>query len=336
MGKIHAAITGVGAYLPEYVLTNDELSRMVDTNDEWITTRVGIKERRIEKDPSRPASYMGIKAVENLFERTKTNPDEIEVVICSTSTPDHLFPATAAIIAEGVGIKNALCFDIQAACAGCLTGYTIASNFIESGRKKKVLVVATEKMSFMVDYTDRSTCPLFGDGAGAFLVEPNEEGYGLIDSEMCSDGSGVPYLQMKAGGSAKPASHETVDAHEHFVYQEGRVVFKHAVTNMCRTTAEVMKRNNLTGEDVKWLIPHQANLRIIDAVGQRVEIPAEKIYINIQKYGNTSSATIPICLWELQNSGQLKKGDKIVCTTFGAGFTFGAVYINWAYDTEKK
>ncbi|MCQ2192001.1 MAG: ketoacyl-ACP synthase III [Paludibacteraceae bacterium] len=335
MGKIHAAITGVGAYLPDYVLTNDELSRMVDTNDEWITTRVGIKERRIEKDPNRPASYMGIKAVENLFARTKTNPEEIDLVICATSTPDHIFPATAAIIAEACSIKNALCFDIQAACSGFLAAYTIASNFIESGQKKKILVVSTEKMSYMVDYTDRSTCPLFGDGAGALLIEPNDEGYGLIDSEMLTDGAGVPYLEMKAGGSAKPASHESVDAHEHFVYQEGKVVFKHAVTNMCKTTADVMARNNLTGEDVKWLIPHQANLRIIEAVGQRVEVPTEKIFINIQKYGNTSSATVPICLWEMQNNGQLKKGDKIVCTTFGAGFTFGAIYINWAYDTEK-
>lgn len=335
MGKIHAAITGVGAYLPDYVLTNDELSRMVDTNDEWITTRVGIKERRIEKDVNRPASYMGTKAVENLFERTKTKPEEIEVVICATSTPDHIFPATAAIIAENCGIKNALCFDIQAACAGFLTAYTIASNFIESARKKKVLVVSTEKMSYMVDYTDRATCPLFGDGAGAALIEPNEEGFGLIDSEMRTDGWGVPYLQMKAGGSAKAASHETVDAHEHFVYQEGKIVFKHAVTNMSKTTGEIMERNNLKGEDVRWFIPHQANLRIIEAVGQRVEIPTENIYVNIEKYGNTSSATIPICLWEMQNSGQLKKGDKIVCATFGAGFTFGSIYINWAYDTQK-
>ncbi|MBQ0029613.1 MAG: ketoacyl-ACP synthase III [Paludibacteraceae bacterium] len=335
MGKINAVITGVGAFLPDYVLTNDELSRMVDTNDEWITTRVGIKERRIEKDPQKPASFLGTKAVENLFERTHTNPDEIELVICATSTPDHIFPATAAYIAENCGIKHALCFDVQAACAGFLTAYTIASNFIESGRKKKVLVVTTEKMSFMVDYTDRATCPLFGDGAGAVLIEGNEEGFGLIDSEMRTDGAGTDYLQMKAGGSAKPASHETVDAHEHFVYQEGKVVFKHAVTNMCATTAEVMERNNLKGEDLRWFIPHQANLRIIEAVGERVAIPSDRVYVNIQKYGNTSSATIPICLWEMQNNGQLKKGDKIVCTTFGAGFTFGAIYIKWGYDTDK-
>lgn len=335
MGKIHAAITGVGAYLPDYVLTNDELSRMVDTNDEWITTRVGIKERRIEKDPNRPASYMGIKAVEDLFTHVKANPEEIDLVICSTSTPDHLFPATAAIIAEACNIKNALCFDVQAACSGFLAAYTIASNFIESGQKKKILVVSTEKMSFMVDYTDRATCPLFGDGAAAVLVEPNDEGYGMIDSEMLSDGAGAPYLQMKAGGSAKAASYETVDAHEHCVYQEGKIVFKHAVTNMSKTTADIMERNNLKGEDLRWLIPHQANLRIIDAVGERVEVPTDRIFINIQKYGNTSSATVPICLWEMQNNGQLSKGDKIVCTTFGAGFTFGAIYLKWAYDTKK-
>ncbi len=334
MGKINAVITGVGAYLPEYVLTNDELSRMVDTNDEWITTRVGIKERRIEKDPNHPASYMGIKAVEDLFRRTGTNPDDIELVICCTSTPDHIFPATAAIISEAVGIHNALAYDIQAACAGFLSSYYTAAGFIGSGLRKKVLVVSTEKTSFMTDYTDRSTCPLFGDAAAAVLIEPSEEGFGLIDAEMRSDGSGASHLVMKAGGSAKPASHETVDAHEHFIYQEGRVVFKNAVTDMCDVATKVMERNKLSANDLRWFIPHQANLRIIEAVAQRLEVPDDKVYVNIEKYGNTSSATIPVCLWEMQNNGTIKKGDNIVCATFGAGFSFGSIYMKWGYDPK--
>ena len=336
MEKINAVITGVGAYLPEYILTNDELSRMVDTNDEWITTRVGIKERRIEKDPNHPASYMGVKAVEDLKARHDFSYDDIDLVLCCTSTPDHIFPATAAIIAGQLGIKNALAFDMEVACAGFLSAFFTASNFIESGRKKKVLIVATEKMSYMVDYTDRATCPLFGDGAAAVLVEPSTDGMGLQDEMLRSDGSGAQYLQMKAGGSAKAASHETVDAHEHFVYQEGKVVFKYAVTNMCDTSLKLMERNNLNADNVRWFIPHQANLRIIDAVAQRLEMPAEKVYINIQKYGNTSSVTIPICLWEMQNNGLVQKGDNIVCATFGAGFTFGSLYMKWGYDTKKN
>lgn len=336
MGKINAVITGVGVYLPDYVLNNEELSHMVDTNDEWITTRVGIKERRIEKDPNHPASYMGIKAVEDLKSRVDFNYDDIELVLCATSTPDHIFPATAAIIAGQLGIKNALAFDMEAACAGFLSAYFTASNFIESGRKKKVLIVSTEKMSYMVDYTDRSTCPLFGDAAAAILVEAREDGMGLQDAILLSDGTGAEHLQMKAGGSAKPASHETVDAREHYVYQEGKVVFKYAVTNMCNTAQELMKRNDLNADNVRWFIPHQANLRIIDYVASHLDFPAEKVYINIQKYGNTSSVTIPICLWELQNSGQVQKGDNIVCATFGAGFTFGSLYMKWGYDTKKN
>ncbi len=331
MGKINAVITGVGAYLPEYVLTNDELSRMVNTNDEWITTRVGIKERRIEKDPNHPASYMGIEAVKDLFNRTKCQPEDINIVICCTSTPDHLFPATAAIIADGAGIKNALCYDIQAACAGFLTSFYTASGFIESGIAKKVLIVSAEKMSFMVDYQDRATCPLFGDGAAAVIVEPTEDGMGFQDAIMRTDGSGHSNLQMIAGGSAKPASHESVDAREHYVFQEGRVVFKNAVTDMCETSSQLMERNNLKADNIRWFIPHQANMRIIDAVAERLEMSEEKVYKNIQRFGNTSSATIPICLWEMANNGLVKKGDNIVCTTFGAGFTFGALWMKWGY-----
>lgn len=335
MGKINAVISGVGVYLPDYVLTNDELSRMVDTNDEWITTRVGIKERRIEKDPEHPASYMGIKAVEDLKKHVDFNFDDIDLVLCATSTPDHVFPATAAIIAGQLGIKNALAYDMEVACAGFLSAYFTASNFIESGRKKKILIISTEKMSYMVDYQDRATCPLFGDAAAAILVEPSEEGLGMQDAILESDGTGAKYLQMKAGGSAKPASHETVDAREHFVYQEGKVVFKYAVTNMCDTALRLMQRNNLTADDIRWFIPHQANLRIIDAVAERLEFPMEKVYINIQKYGNTSSVTIPICLWEMQNEGLVKKGDNIVCATFGAGFTYGSLFLKWGFDPKK-
>lgn len=333
MGKINAVIKGIGAYLPEYVLTNDELSRMVDTSDEWIMSRIGIKERRILKDPNLGSSYMGTKAVEELFAKTGVNPDEIEAVFCATSTPDHLFPATAAKICNNVGIKNAFAYDIEVACAGFMSALYSATNHIESGRHKKIIVVASEKMSFMVDYTDRATCPLFGDGAAAVLVEATEEEVGVRDIILRTDGSGWSHLQMKAGGSVCPASHETIDNHWHYVYQEGQAVFKAAVTNMADISEEIMERNKLTVDDLAWFIPHQANLRIIDAVARRMGVDKDKVMINIEKYANTSAVTIPICLWELEKS--LKKGDNIVCSTFGAGFTFGAMYLKWGYDGDK-
>jgi 3-oxoacyl-[acyl-carrier-protein] synthase-3 len=331
MKKINAVITGVEAYLPDYVLTNEELSRMVDTSDEWIMSRVGIKERRILKDKNLGTSYLGSQAASKLLKKTGTKPEEIDLVICATSTPDYVFPATAAIICDNLGIKNAFAYDIQAACAGFLTAFYNAANYIESGRHKKVLVVAGEKMSYMVDYTDRATCPLFGDAAGAVLVEPSTEDIGLMDAILRTDGSGVPHLLMKAGGSACPASHETIDQKLHYIYQEGQAVFKNAVASMADVSVEIMRRNNLQAEDLAWFIPHQANLRIIDAVARRMGVDKEKVMINIEKYANTSAATIPICLWELEPT--LKKGDKIVCSTFGAGFTFGSIYLKWGYNS---
>jgi 3-oxoacyl-[acyl-carrier-protein] synthase-3 len=331
MKKINAVITGVDAYLPDYVLTNEEISKMVDTSDEWIMTRIGIKERRILKDKNLGASYLGSNAASQLLKKTNTKPEEIDLVICATSTSDHTFPATAAIICEKLGIKNAFAYDIQAACAGFLTALYNAANYIESGRHKKILVVATEKMSSMVDYTDRATCPLFGDGAGAVLVEPTTEDVGVEDAILRTDGSGAPHLLMRAGGSVCPPSHETIDQRLHYVYQDGQVVFKNAVASMADVSVEIMNRNNLQAEDLAWFIPHQANLRIIDAVARRMGVDKEKVMINIQKYANTSAATIPICLWELEPI--LKKGDKIVCSTFGAGFTFGSVYLKWGYNS---
>ncbi|NLO69966.1 MAG: ketoacyl-ACP synthase III [Porphyromonadaceae bacterium] len=329
MSKINAVITGIGGYVPEDKLTNDELSQMMDTSDEWITTRVGIKERRILKDHSKGASFLGIMAVKDLFSKKNVNPEEIEMVICTTSTPDRIFPSTASIIAEETGIKNAYAYDIQAACTGFIVAYTSAANYIETGRYKKILIVSTEKMSASVDYTDRGTAPLFGDGAGCALVEATNEEVGFVDSIIRNDGSGFKHLHMKAGGSARPASHETVENREHFVYQEGTHVYKNAVWDMSEVSAEIMKKNNLSADDVTWLIPHQANLRIIDAVVKRTDIPYEKVIINIQKYGNTSSASIPICLWEWEK--QFKKGDTIILTAFGAGFIWGALYMKWGY-----
>lgn len=329
MSKISAVITGIGGYVPDYKLTNEELSKMVDTNDEWITTRVGIKERRILKKEGEGASYLGKKAVQDLFAKKNINPDEIEMVICSTSTPDRIFPSTASIIAEKTGIKYAYCYDIQAACTGFLVALSAAASYIESGRYKKILIVSSEKMSAMVDYTDRATSPLFGDGAGCAFIEATTEAIGFVDSIIRNDGSGYKHLHMKAGGSAKPASHETVDKREHYVYQEGTHVYKNAVTDMTDVSAELMEKNHLDAEKINWLIPHQANLRIIDAVVKRTEVPYEKVCINIQKYGNTSSASIPLCLWEWED--QFKKGDNLVLTAFGAGFIWGAVYLKWGY-----
>lgn len=327
MQKITAAITAVGGYVPDYVLTNQELEKMVDTNDEWIKTRTGISERRILNEPGKACSDLAVPAVLEILKKKNLNPGEIDCIICTTVTPDMVFPATANIIADKIGAKNCFSFDLGAACSGFLYGLTTGAMFIESGRYKKVLVVGADKMSAITDYTDRNTCILFGDAAGAVLLEPNTEGYGVLDSVLKSDGSGRDYLHMKAGGSLKPATIETVTAREHFAYQEGKTVFKFAVVGMADVSAEVMKRNNLSADDIAWLVPHQANLRIIDATANRMGLPKEKVMINIQKYGNTTSATIPLCLWEWQD--QLKKDDKLIIAAFGGGFTWGATLVKW-------
>lgn len=328
----NAKITGIASYVPEDILDNEMLSRMVDTNDEWITTRVGIKERRILKEP-KGSSFLGTKAVEKLLADTGVKPEEVELLICATSNPDYRFPSTASVIAHNVGLPNAYAYDIQAACAGFIVTMQAARAYIEAGLYKKVIVVCAEKMSSMTDYEDRATCPLFGDAAAAVMVEPTDEPVGVIDGEFHIDGRGLPNLLMKAGGSALPASHETVDAREHYIYQEGRAVYKHAVSDMLSSSVSVMKRNGLEVEDVDWFVPHQANLRIIEAVGGRIKIPAEKTLVNIQHYGNTSAASIPLCLDEYKN--QLHKGDKILLTAFGAGFTWGAMYLIWAIDPKE-
>jgi len=332
MGKIRAAITGINGWVPEYRLTNHELSKMVDTSDEWIMQRVGIKERRILKGEGLGSSDLGEQAVKGLLEKTGTSPDEIDLLICATITPDMAFPATANIISEKVGIKNAFSFDLGAACSGFLFALQTGASYIETGRYKKVIVVGADKMSSITDYTDRTSCPLFGDGAGSVMLEPNKDGYGIMDYIFHTDGSGQKYLHMKAGGSIKPASHETVDAREHYIYQEGQSVFKFAVINMADVAAEIMERNKLKADDIAWLVPHQANLRIIDATGRRMGLPPEKVMVNIQNYGNTTAATIPLCMWEYEK--QLKKGDKIILAAFGGGFTWGSVYLKWAYDPE--
>lgn len=327
---IHAAITGVGGYVPDYVLNNEELSRMVDTTDEWIMTRIGIKERRILKGEGLGTSFMGEKALRQLLEKTGTSPDEVEVVICSTTTPDHFFPSTASICAEKAGIKKAFSFDISAACSGFLYALEVGSNFIKSGKYKKVVVLSAEKMSSITDYTDRTTCPLFGDGAAAVMLEPTEGEYGVLDTILHTDGVGYSHLQMKAGGSAHPSSIDTVTNRQHFVYQEGQAVYKYAVTNMAEVSAEIMERNGLNESDVNWYVPHQANLRIIDAAVKRTGVSYDKVMINIERYGNTSSATLPLCLWDWES--KLKKGDNIILAAFGAGFTWGSAFIKWGYD----
>ncbi|HVW97137.1 MAG TPA: beta-ketoacyl-ACP synthase III [Mucilaginibacter sp.] len=329
MNKIHAAITAVNGYVPDYVLTNQELETMVDTNDEWITTRTGIKERRILKTEGAGTSDMAVPAVNGLLEKRGIKAEEIDLIIFCTTTPDRVFPATANILANKIGAVNAWGYDLQATCSGFLFGLTTGAQFIESGKHKKVLVVAGDKMSSMVDYTDRATCIIFGDGCGAVLLEPDSEGNGLIDSVLKSDGSGVPFLHQKAGGSVSPASHETVDRREHFLYQEGQAVFKFAVTNMADVAAEVMERNNLGSEDIAWLVPHQANKRIIDATASRTGVSPDKVVINIERYGNTTNATLPLCLWEWED--KFKKGDNLILAAFGGGFTWGAVYLKWAY-----
>lgn len=328
MSKIHAAITAVNAYVPEYILTNQELEKMVDTNDEWIVTRTGIKERRILKG-NLGTSDMGAKAVEGLLKKRGIGAEEIDMIIFCTTTPDMVFPASANILAHKVGAINAWGYDLNAACSGFLFGLATGSQFIESGKHKKVLVVGGDKMSSIINYKDRTSCIIFGDGCGAVLLEPNTEGYGVIDSILKSDGSGGPYLCQKAGGSLRPASHETVDNDEHFLHQEGQAVFKFAVTNMADVAAEIMEKNNLTSEDVDWLVPHQANKRIIDATSTRCGIDSEKVMINIEKYGNTTNGTIPLCLWEWES--KLKKGDNLILAAFGGGFTWGSLYLKWAY-----
>jgi 3-oxoacyl-[acyl-carrier-protein] synthase III len=327
--KITAAITAIGGYVPEDKLTNFDLEKMVDTNDEWIRSRTGISERRILKGEGKATSDMGAPAVQELLKKRGIDSTEIDCLICCTVTPDMVFPATSNIICDKIGAKNAFGFDLQAACSGFLFGVTTGAAFIESGRYKKVVIVGADKMSAITDYSDRNTCVLFGDGAGAILLEPNEDGYGIQDSILRSDGSGCNFLHMKAGGSKKPASIETVMAKEHFAYQEGPSVFKFAVKGMADVSAELLERNNLTGDDIAWLVPHQANLRIVDATANRMGLSKDKVMINIQKYGNTTAATIPLCLWEWES--QLKKGDKIVLAAFGGGFTWGATLVKWAY-----
>ena len=329
MSKIHAAITAVNGYVPEYVLTNKELETMVDTNDEWIVTRTGIKERRILKGEGLATSDLAVPAVKGLLEKRGISADEIDLIIFCTSTPDMLFPATANILADKVGATKCWGFDLQAACSGFLFGLNTGRSFIESGAHKKVLVVGADKMSSVVNYKDRNTCILFGDGCGCVLLEPNEEGNGIQDAILKTDGSGGQFLNIKGGGSLNPATHETVDAGLHYAYQEGRTVFKFAVTNMADVAAEVMERNNLSSQDVAWLVPHQANKRIIDATAERAGLPEEKVMVNIHKYGNTTSATIPMCLWEWED--QLKKGDNLILAAFGGGFTWGSIYLKWAY-----
>lgn len=326
---IRAAITGIGAYIPKDILTNSELEKIVDTTDEWIMTRVGIKERHVLTGERQGTSVMGAEAVRELLKKTNTKPEEVEVIIFATTTPDYIFPSTAAMTAEACGIKNALGFDIQAACSGFIYALEVGSNFIKSGNYKKVVVVSGDKMTSITNYKDRTTCPLFGDAAGAVMLEPTDEEFGVMDSILHVDGVGIPHLHMHGGGSVYPASHETVDKDMHYVYQEGQVVFKHAVSKMADVSVEIMERNNLTKEDVAWLVPHQANIRIIEAVGNRMGLPAEKVMVNIQRYGNTSAGTIPVCLYEWES--QLKKGDNIILAAFGAGFTYGAVYLKWAY-----
>jgi len=332
MSNIKAAITGIHGYVPDYVLTNQELEKMIDTNDEWITTRTGIKERRILKGEDKGTSHLAFGAVMPLLEKTNTNPEDIDLIIVATITPDFVFPSTANLLGDMIGAKNAYGFDISAACSGFLYALTTAAKHVESGMNKKVLVVGADKMSSITNFEDRTTCILFGDGAGAVLVEPNEEGLGLQDTILKSDGSGLPYLHQKAGGSRRPASIETVENREHFLFQDGKNVFKHAVSSMADVAAEIMKNNDLKAEDVAWLVPHQANKRIIDATANRMGVSTDKVMINIQNYGNTTAATIPLAIFDYEQ--KLKKGDNIILAAFGGGFTWGSAWLKWAYDPK--
>lgn len=326
---IRAAVTGIAAYVPEDIITNEDITRLVDTSDEWIMTRVGIKERRVLKGEGQGTSVMGAKALSELLEKTNTKPEEVEVIVFATTTPDYGFPSTAALVAEACGIKNSLGFDVQAACAGFIYALEVGSNFIKSGKYKKVVVIAGDKMTSITNYKDRTTCPLFGDAAGAVMLEPTTEEYGVMDTILHMDGVGISHLHMYGGGSAYPSSHETIEKDMHYVYQEGQYVFKHAVSKMADVSVEIMERNGLTKDTVAWLVPHQANVRIIEAVGNRMGLTPDKVMVNIEHFGNTSSATIPLCLaqWE----PQLKKGDNIILTAFGAGFTWGALYLKWGF-----
>jgi len=332
MSKISAAITAVGGYVPDYVLTNQILETMVDTNDEWIIARTGIKERRILKDKGKGTSFLAIQAAEDLLEKSNTNPKDIDLVILATATPDMPVAVTGAYVATQIGAVNAFAFDLVAACSSFLYGMSTAARYIESRKYKKVLLLGADKMSSIIDYEDRSTCIIFGDGGGAVLFEPNTEGNGVIDEYLRSDGSGRESLKIDAGGSILPASEETVRNKQHFVYQDGKTVFKLAVSNMADVSERIMNRNGLIGDKIDWLVPHQANKRIIDATAKRMNLPEEKVMINIHKYGNTTSATLPLCLVDYE--GQLKKGDNLVFASFGGGFTWGAVYLKWAYDPK--
>ena len=333
MIKQRAAITGIQGYVPDYILTNKELETYVDTNDEWIISRTGIKERRILKGEGKGSSDLGAAAVKGLLKKTNISAEEIDLIICATATPDMIFPSTACIIADKVGATNAFAYDLMAACSGFLYALSTASKFIETGTYRKVVVVGADKMSSIIDYQDRATCIIFGDGAGAVMLEPSKDGLGVQDAILKSDGSGREFLHIKAGGSVKPASHKTIDSKEHFVFQDGQPVFKAAVKSMADVSAEIMQKNNLSSDDVAWLIPHQANKRIIDATARRMGVGDEKVMLNIEKYGNTTNGTIPLCLWEWEN--QLNKGDNIILAAFGGGFTWGAIYLKWAYDSNK-
>ena len=332
MTKLKAAITGVHGYVPDYILTNQELETMVDTNDEWITTRTGIKERRILKGEDLASSDLGVSAIKGLLQKKDIAAEEIDCIICATATPDMIFPSTACIIADKIGAKNAFAYDLMAACSGFLFSVATAAKYIETGAYKKIIVVGADKMSSIVDYTDRQTCIIFGDGAGAVLLEPNIEGLGVYDSIMKSNGEGRHYLRMTGGGSYHPASEETIKNKEHFIHQEGQTVFKFAVKGMADVSGEIMEKNNLKGEDIAWLVPHQANKRIIDATANRMGIGTDKVMLNIQRYGNTTNGTIPLCLWEWEN--QLNKGDNLILAAFGGGFTWGSIYLKWAYDNK--
>jgi 3-oxoacyl-[acyl-carrier-protein] synthase-3 len=329
MQRTKACITAIGGYVPDYLLTNQELEKYVETNDEWILSRTGIRTRHILKDPELPTSYMGINVVRQVLEKSNTRPEEVDAIICATTTPDYVFPATANIIAAELGLVNAFGYDVSAACSGFLFSLATGATYIESGRFKKVIVVGADKMSSIVNYKDRATCIIFGDGGGAVMLEPAKENFGIEDFILRSDGTGFPYLHQKAGGSRRPASHETVDADMHYVYQEGATVFKVAVTNMSQAAGDIMERNKLSGDDIAWLVPHQANKRIIDATAQRMGIGPEKVMMNIERYGNTTNGTIPLCLWDYES--QLKKGDKLVMAAFGGGFTWGSIYLTWGY-----
>jgi 3-oxoacyl-[acyl-carrier-protein] synthase-3 len=333
MTKITAAITAINGYVPPGLLTNKDLEMLVDTSDEWITTRTGIKERHILKEAGLATSDMAVEAVNGLLKKRGIGADEIDLIIFATVTPDLIFPSSACILADKIGAKNAFGYDLMAACSGFLFSLETGARFIESGKYKKVLVIGGDKMSSIINYSDRNTCIIFGDGCGAALLEPNEEGYGIIDSVLKIDGSGRHYLHQKAGGSLKPPTHESIDAKEHYVYQDGKTVYKFAVTGMADVSAQIMERNHLTADDIAWLVPHQANLRIIDATAERMGVTRDKVMINIDHYGNTTNGTLPLCLWEWES--RLKKGDNLVLAAFGGGFTWGAMYIKWAYDGGK-